>query len=223
MEEGVDPSSQTGSPRGAPSDGRRQRDDDDGDAGNFHLQGAAGGGAVGRQGSSRLSAAAYNERLSISMINDLTGDGNNRLSSSSGGRRRSAEMRAADITSDEESYEDEHETQAIVENHYRMMRTNQTLAFVRRMHEKYCHFNHGKMSILEAMQKLDDFVDASDPDIDLSTLDHALQTAEGPSVFLALTHPPLLLCVSPSLPLALSLSLALPHSHSLALSLSRRR
>ena len=38
----------------------------------------------------------------------------------------------------------------IVKQHYKDMRTNQTVNFVRRMWEKWHHFNHAYMIIFEA-------------------------------------------------------------------------
>lgn len=54
----------------------------------------------------------------------------------------------------------------IVEKHYNMMRTNQTLSFVEMMLEKY-DFEHPRatMSILEAFKVLENYVDSSDPDV----------------------------------------------------------
>ncbi|KAL3810795.1 hypothetical protein ACHAXA_006825 [Cyclostephanos tholiformis] len=73
--------------------------------------------------------------------------------------------------------------------HYRDMRTYQTVEFHDRMATKYS-FENGKyrcvlcevmrlMTIEEAFVELEDYVDASDPDMDLPNLLHLLQTAEG--------------------------------------------
>lgn len=71
--------------------------------------------------------------------------------------------------------------QATVVNHYRMMRQNQTLDFVQRMHAKYS-FADGQhrcvMSIQDAFRKLDGYVDSSDPDLSLPNIIHSYQTAE---------------------------------------------
>ena len=45
-------------------------------------------------------------------------------------------------------------------------------------HEKWLKFNHFEATILEALDKLNDMVDESDPDIDLPNSVHAFQTAE---------------------------------------------
>ncbi|GBG25834.1 Inositol oxygenase [Hondaea fermentalgiana] len=68
--------------------------------------------------------------------------------------------------------------QEIVERHYRLMRTNQTLAYVQRMHEKYNACEHDEMTIREAFRKLESYIDSSDPDSDSPNLEHMMQTAE---------------------------------------------
>lgn len=69
-----------------------------------------------------------------------------------------------------------------VVDHYRDMRTYQTVAFYKKMEQKY-DFSNGKyrrlMTIEEAFQELENYIDASDPDLDLPNLLHLLQTAEG--------------------------------------------
>ena len=54
----------------------------------------------------------------------------------------------------------------VVENHYRLMRTNQTVEFVKKMNEKY---NLDKprttMTIRDAFKVLETYVDSSDPDV----------------------------------------------------------
>jgi len=69
--------------------------------------------------------------------------------------------------------------QAIVENHYRLMRTHQTLDFVKRMEKKYKTFDHAKLEIWQAFQALETYVDSSDPDAEFPNIEHAFQTAEG--------------------------------------------
>ena len=56
--------------------------------------------------------------------------------------------------------------QGIVVNHYRLMRTNQTLEFAEKMLVKY-NFKEPrqKMTIREAFMKLENYVDSSDPDV----------------------------------------------------------
>lgn len=45
-------------------------------------------------------------------------------------------------------------------------------------HEKWLGFDHVEMTIREALEKLNDLVDESDPDLDLPNIIHAFQTAE---------------------------------------------
>jgi inositol oxygenase len=73
---------------------------------------------------------------------------------------------------------DENPMVSTVRQHYRMMRANQTLAFVQRMEAKYNKFDKGQMTLWEAFEKLQGYVDTSDPDTSLPNVQHALQTAE---------------------------------------------
>jgi len=68
--------------------------------------------------------------------------------------------------------------QTRVENHYRKMRTNQTMAFLKKMEDKYYAFDKCEMTVWEAFDALGSYVDASDPDSDNPNLFHMLQTAE---------------------------------------------
>jgi len=70
------------------------------------------------------------------------------------------------------------DAQIRVEKHYRSMRSNQTMAFLKKMEEKYYRFDKCEMTVWEAFDKLDTYVDASDPDSDNPNLFHMLQTAE---------------------------------------------
>lgn len=69
-----------------------------------------------------------------------------------------------------------------VVQHYLDMRRNHTVDFYKKMEKKY-DFSDGKfrckMTIMEAFAELENYVDASDPDLDLPNLLHLLQTAEG--------------------------------------------
>lgn len=65
-----------------------------------------------------------------------------------------------------------------VRENYRKMRANQTLAYAQRMREKYLVFDN-PMPVWNAIGLLDEFVDLSDPDIDLPNVQHLVQTAEG--------------------------------------------
>ena len=46
------------------------------------------------------------------------------------------------------------------------------------LEEKWLKFDHVEATIMEALEKLNDLVDESDPDIDLPNIVHAFQTAE---------------------------------------------
>ena len=61
---------------------------------------------------------------------------------------------------------------------YRDMHINQTYDFVKDMREKYGKCDKEKMTIHKALSLLDDFVDPSDPDLDVPNSIHAYQTAE---------------------------------------------
>lgn len=69
-----------------------------------------------------------------------------------------------------------------VVDHYRDMRLHHTVDFYRKMEESY-DFSDGNyrklMTIEEAFEELEQYVDASDPDLDLPNKLHLLQTAEG--------------------------------------------
>ena len=70
------------------------------------------------------------------------------------------------------------ETITRVRENYRKMRTNQTVDYVQRMRSKYLSFEK-PVHIWDAMEKLNVFVDLSDPDMNLPNLHHLIQTAEG--------------------------------------------
>lgn len=77
---------------------------------------------------------------------------------------------------------DANESPERVVEHYRDMRKYHTVDFYRKMEEKY-DFTNGNyrrlMTIEESFAELENYVDASDPDLDLPNLLHLLQTAEG--------------------------------------------
>merc|ERR1711935_570046 len=50
---------------------------------------------------------------------------------------------------------------------YYTMHTKQTVEFVEKRKEKWLKYNHVEATIMEALEKLNDLVDESDPDIDL--------------------------------------------------------
>ncbi|XP_027204562.2 myo-inositol oxygenase [Dermatophagoides pteronyssinus] len=61
---------------------------------------------------------------------------------------------------------------------YRLMHTNQTLEFARERLNYWTRFDKLKMTIMDALEKLNCLVDESDPDVDLPNIIHAFQTAE---------------------------------------------
>lgn len=65
-----------------------------------------------------------------------------------------------------------------VREFYRLNHTNQTYEFALAKRKEYLGRNRLKMGIWEAAEYLNQLVDDSDPDTDLSQLEHLLQTAE---------------------------------------------
>ena len=45
-------------------------------------------------------------------------------------------------------------------------------------HKKWLEFDHEELTIMDALDKLNDLIDESDPDLDLPNIIHAYQTAE---------------------------------------------
>ena len=72
---------------------------------------------------------------------------------------------------------DQGDITAAVKEHYRKMRTSQTYDYVQRMKAKYLTFDT-PMDLWEAMAKLNDLIDVSDPDINLPNVQHLIQSAE---------------------------------------------
>src|ERR1043166_7673736 len=65
-----------------------------------------------------------------------------------------------------------------VREFYRLNHRHQTFDFVEVKRKEFLPLNRRKMDIWEALNYLNTLVDDSDPDTDLSQLDHLLQTAE---------------------------------------------
>src|SRR2546423_8753481 len=65
-----------------------------------------------------------------------------------------------------------------VREFYRLNHTNQTYEFVQAKRKEFLPLNRRQMSVWEALEYLNTLIDDSDPDTDLSQLDHLLQTAE---------------------------------------------
>nr|CAB3263846.1 inositol oxygenase-like [Phallusia mammillata] len=62
---------------------------------------------------------------------------------------------------------------------YTDMHSNQCVEFVKRKHEEWLQFNHGKLTIMKAVNLLNTLIDESDPDVTFPNSFHAFQTAEG--------------------------------------------
>jgi inositol oxygenase len=67
---------------------------------------------------------------------------------------------------------------ACVREFYLLNHTYQTLGFVRRKKREYLSLSRLRMGVWEAMEYLNTLIDDSDPDTDLSQIEHLLQTAE---------------------------------------------
>ena len=65
-----------------------------------------------------------------------------------------------------------------VREFYRLNHRHQTYDFVQTKRKEFLGFNRRKMSVWEALEYLNTLVDDSDPDTNLSQLDHLVQTAE---------------------------------------------
>lgn len=65
-----------------------------------------------------------------------------------------------------------------VREFYRLNHRFQTHDFVKQKREEYLQLDKRRMGIWEAMEFLDTLVDESDPDTDLSQIEHLVQTAE---------------------------------------------
>lgn len=70
------------------------------------------------------------------------------------------------------------EARLTVQEFYRLNHRYQTLDFVMQKKGDYLALDRRKMGVWDALEYLDTLVDDSDPDLDLTQIDHALQTAE---------------------------------------------
>ncbi|XP_065173083.1 inositol oxygenase [Atheta coriaria] len=61
---------------------------------------------------------------------------------------------------------------------YELMHTHQTVDFVKEKRALWLKFDHYQATVKEALIKLNDLVDESDPDVDMPNIVHAFQTAE---------------------------------------------
>jgi inositol oxygenase len=69
-------------------------------------------------------------------------------------------------------------TPQVVRDFYQLNHAHQTLEFARAKRAEYAPLAKAEMGIWEAMERLNELVDDSDPDTDLSQIEHNLQTAE---------------------------------------------
>jgi inositol oxygenase len=65
-----------------------------------------------------------------------------------------------------------------VREFYRLNHTHQTVAFVKEKKQEFLSRDRRRMGIWEAMEFLNELVDDSDPDTQLSQIEHLMQTAE---------------------------------------------
>jgi inositol oxygenase len=83
-----------------------------------------------------------------------------------------------DPNKQQEEFRDYRNTTPGVREFYRLNHTNQTYEFVERKRKEFLGLNRTQMGIWEALEYLNTLVDDSDPDTDLSQIEHNLQTAE---------------------------------------------
>ena len=89
------------------------------------------------------------------------------------------EGKPASAEKDKDAYRNyDHPARDSVREFYRLNHTYQTYDFVREKEAEFLKFDRKEMMPWEAVEYLNTLVDDSDPDIDLSQLDHLLQTAE---------------------------------------------
>jgi inositol oxygenase len=80
-------------------------------------------------------------------------------------------------TDDFRNYEDSARDE-IVKATYKLNHTRQTVQFVRKMKKGYAQFKRARMTIWQALDRLNEVIDDSDPDNDAAQIFHAFQTAE---------------------------------------------
>jgi inositol oxygenase len=94
-------------------------------------------------------------------------------------------METTKVAADFRNYEAP--ARATVRDFYRLNHRHQTLDFVRAMKRQYLALDRRRMGVWEALEFLNTLVDDSDPDTDLSQIEHLMQTAEA---IRADGHPP---------------------------------
>ena len=70
-------------------------------------------------------------------------------------------------TKDFRNYSEDNALFDRVKRTYLDMHTNQTVEYVKSMHKKWLNFDTCQMTIMDAVVKLNDLVDESDPDVDV--------------------------------------------------------
>jgi inositol oxygenase len=86
---------------------------------------------------------------------------------------------AAQAKKDKSEFRDyRKEARPSVKEFYRLNHTYQTYDFVQQKRKQYLGLNNRQMGVWEAMEYLNQLVDDSDPDTDLSQIEHLLQAAE---------------------------------------------
>ncbi|KAM5543605.1 hypothetical protein V8D89_002856 [Ganoderma adspersum] len=83
-----------------------------------------------------------------------------------------------DVEKDKNNFRQYDEACDRVKNFYREQHEKQTVEFNVRVRAEFKKTVHARMGIWEAMEKLNTLVDESDPDTELSQIEHLLQTAE---------------------------------------------
>jgi len=89
------------------------------------------------------------------------------------------EFKATDPEKKKEQFRNyEADARPSVREFYRLNHSHQTYDFVQNKRNEFLPLSRRQMSVWEALEYLNTLVDDSDPDTDLSQLDHLLQTAE---------------------------------------------
>ena len=92
---------------------------------------------------------------------------------------RATAFKATDPNKKKEQFRNyEADARPTVREFYRQNHRHQTFDFVESKRSEFLSFKRRQMSVWEALEYLNTLVDDSDPDTDLSQLDHLIQTAE---------------------------------------------
>lgn len=76
------------------------------------------------------------------------------------------------------AYRDYEQCKETIKELYRLNHERQTFNFVLNKKQQYLPLRYGKLGVWDVLEKLNELEDKSDPDLSLSQLAHALQTAE---------------------------------------------